>query len=64
MTPEEIQEEIDRNREALEASRALQMSERAIRTALLEEPEDEPADEELETKRFEPIAADAVQEIP
>jgi hypothetical protein len=31
---------------------------------LLEEPEDEPADEELEVKKFEPIAADEVQEIP
>jgi len=64
VTPEEIQEEIDRNRAELEAIRAQQMSERAIQTALLEEPEDEPADEELEVKKFEPIAADEVQEIP
>jgi hypothetical protein len=64
VTPEEIKEEIDRNRAELVDVRARQMRDRLIYTALLDEPEDEPSDEELETKRFEPLNAAQVQEIP
>lgn len=64
MTPEEIRKAIEENRKRLQNTRGEQIFEREVRSLVeLDEPEEAPADDELETHRYEAVNAAEVQEI-